>query len=44
MKLQAGVVWLVVVLFFGAFFESHIGLFSFVQDVKRDCSPFTIAW
>lgn len=26
------------------FFESHIGLFSFVPDVKKGCRPFTIAW
>lgn len=26
------------------FFEPPTGLFGFVPDVKRDCSPFTIAW
>lgn len=30
--------------FCGGFFESHVGLFSFDPDVKRNCSPFTIAW
>lgn len=25
------------------FFESHIGLFSFVPDVRRDCRPLIIA-
>lgn len=27
----------------GFFFESHIGLFSFVPDVRRDCRPLIIA-
>lgn len=37
MKLQAGAVWFVEVLF-RFFFKSHIGLFSFLPDVKRDSS------
>lgn len=39
MKLQAGAVWFVEVLLFRFFFKSHIGLFSFLPDVKRDSSP-----